>query len=75
MDLFVAFQLEELGDGDTAVFANAAEVVAFEVGDHDQLGDFLDGGDQVVGVALVALRVCPSGSGSLDGARYDPPAA
>ena len=61
MDLFVAFQLEKLGNSDTAIFANTAEVIAFKVGDHDQFGNFLDGGDEIVGIALVELGIGPPG--------------
>ena len=71
MDLFVAFQLEELRNGDTPVFANAAEIVAFQIGDHDQLGDFLGGSDEIVGIALIALRIRSPGTGALDRAGHD----
>jgi hypothetical protein len=41
MHLFVAFQLEQLRDGDTP-YSQTPQVAAFEIGNHDQLGDFLN---------------------------------
>ena len=47
-------ELHEAGDGDAAVFANATEVVALEIGDHDEFGLLLGIGLQFEGELLVA---------------------
>ena len=41
VDLFIALEFEELGNGYTAIFADASEIIALQIGDHDELGDLL----------------------------------
>ena len=55
-DLLEAFELQQFRHGHAAELADRAEVVALEVGDHDQLGDFLRRGEQIVGGFLVGVR-------------------
>jgi len=54
LDLGITFQPGEIRDVDGTVFADAAEVVAEEVGDHDQFGKFLGTGLEFVGKLGVA---------------------
>ena len=70
-----ALELHELRDGDAAVFADLAEVVALEIGDHDQLGEFLRIGLELEGELLVAHRIAAARTRALDRARGDVPAA
>ena len=44
-DLRVGFDFPEFGDLDAAVGADLTEVVALEVGDHEELGAFFGGGE------------------------------
>ena len=39
-NLFVTFQAEQLRHVNCAVAANAAQIIALKVGNHDQLRDF-----------------------------------
>ena len=40
-DLLEALELQQLRDAHAAEFADLPEVVALEIGDHDEFGDFL----------------------------------
>jgi len=71
MDLRKAFELHELRDGDAAVFANLAEVVAFKIGDHHELGELLGIGLELEGELLVAHGIAAAGTRALDRTRYD----
>ena len=71
VDVLEFFVLEHVGDLDGAEFANLAEVVAEEVGDHDELGGFFFGPLQVEGGAGVEFGVGEAGTGSFDGPRLD----
>ena len=71
VDVGEFLELEELGDVDGAVVADLAEVVAEEVGDHDELGDFFGGGDEIVGGAFVVVGVGEAWSCAFDGAGLD----
>ena len=68
------FKLEHVGDLDRAEFADLAEVVAEEVGDHDELGAFLFGILEVEGGLGVEFGISEAGAGSFDGAGLDLPA-
>ena len=70
-DLLEALQLQQLGHGDAAVFADDAEVVALEVGDHHQLGDFLWRSEEVVGRLFVRRRFRAPRAGAFDRAGAD----
>src|SRR5450432_323870 len=48
---------QQIGHRHASKFANATEVVALEVGDHDQLGDLFRVRDQFIGEPAVALRI------------------
>ncbi len=75
MHVLIAFELEEFGNGDAAVFANPAKVVSLQVGDHNQFRDLLGRGEEVVGVTLVELGIGPTGTGAFDRAGDDAAAA
>lgn len=71
-DLGVAFHPPELGDGDAAEFADLAEVVALEVGDHEELGALFGGGGEFVDGGGVAGGIAgEAGAGAFDGAGGD----
>ena len=74
-DLRVAFELHELRNGDAAVFADLAEVVALEVGDHDELGEFLGVGQELEGELLVTHGIAAARARAFDRARGDVAAA
>ena len=71
MDLGERFELGESIDGNAAELANAPEVVAKEVGDHEELGHLLFGGLEFVRGAEVAGGVVETGAGAFDGAGLD----
>ena len=66
MHLLVTFQLEELRDRDTSIIANASEIIPFQIGNHNQFSDFLDGSDEVVRISLIPLRVSSPWLGAFD---------
>ena len=71
-DLRVGFDFPEFGDLDAAVGANLTEVVALEVGDHEELGAFLGGGEEVgAGGGVASGVVGEAGAGAFDGAGDD----
>jgi hypothetical protein len=49
LDLGEGFETEEVGDLDGAEFGDATEVIAEEVGDHDEFGAFLFAGGEFEG--------------------------
>lgn len=71
VDVLEFFELEHVGDLDGAEFADLAEVVAEEVGDHDEFGAFFFGVLEVEGGFGVELGVGEAGAGSFDGAGFD----
>lgn len=71
VDVLEFFVLEHVGDLNGAEFANLAEVVAEEVGDHDELGGFFFGPLQVEGGAGIKFGVGEAGTGSFYGSRFD----
>ncbi len=66
-DLFEALEAQEVGHAHAAVFADAPEIVAFQVGDHDEFGDFFGRGEQLVGGAFVAVGFRSPRAGAFDG--------
>jgi hypothetical protein len=57
LDLGKTFEPDEFGDLDGAEFADFAEVIAQEVGDHDEFGHFLGAGLEFVGELGVASGI------------------
>ena len=62
---------DEVGNLDGTEFADAAEVVAEEIGDHDEFGNFLGAGLEFVAELGVAGGVGVSRSGAFDGTGLD----
>ena len=71
VDLGERLEAEHFGDLDAAELAHLAEVVAEQVGDHDELGDFLGGGLEFVSGAAVLVGIGKPRAGALDGAGLD----
>ena len=67
----VAFDLAEGRHLDAAVLAHAPEVIAQEIGDHHQFGDFLGAGLEFVAQLRVARRIGMPRPGSLDRPRLN----
>lgn len=68
-DLWVGFNLPQFRNVDAAELADLTEVVALEVGDHEEFGTFFWGGQQIgagMGIMLGVKRV--AGTGTFDGA-------
>lgn len=71
-DLGVAFDTPELGDGDAAKFTDLAEVVALQVGDHEQLGALFHRRGQLAHGGAVARGVIDkAGARPFDGTCGD----
>src|SRR5204862_5266726 len=68
----VGFEGAELGYRHTSVAADAREVVAQQIDDHNVLGIILFTCQQLSGKALILLGRAPSWPRALDGARLDP---
>ena len=68
LDVGKSFEADEIGHLDGTEFADAAEVVAEEVSDHDQFGDFLGAGLEFVAELGVAGGIGMAGASALDGA-------
>ena len=75
MHLREMLEVRELRDGDAAVLADLAEVVALEVGDHDELGEFLRVGLELEGELGVEDGIAAARARALDRTRGDVPAA
>ncbi len=75
LDLGVTLEAGQFGDVDGAVFADFAEVVAEEVGDHDEFGHFFGAGLKLVAELGVTGGVGGAGAGAFDGAGLDVGAA
>ena len=71
VDVLEFFELEHVGDLHGAVFTNLAEIVAEEVGDHDELGSFFFGTLEFEGRFGVEFGVGEAGAGAFDGAGFD----
>ena len=71
MDLCKRLQLEHFGNLDAAELAGLAEIVAQQVGDHDELGDFLLGCLEFKRRAAVLVRIGETRAGALDRAGLD----
>ncbi len=71
MDVLKALELQQLGYAHTAKITDPPEIIALEIGDHHQLGDFLGRGEEIVGVALVELLVLAARARAFDRARDD----
>lgn len=71
-NLRVGFDFPEFGDLDAAEFADLTEVVALEVGDHEELGAFFGGGEQIgAGGGVAGGILGKAGAGAFDGAGDD----
>ena len=64
--LLEAFEREHFAHGDAAGLADAAEVASFQIGDHDQLGDFLRGGEKIVGGFFIGVLIRAARARALD---------
>ena len=75
-DLGVGFDLPKFWNVDAAELADLTEVVALQVGDHEQLGAFLGGGEQIGAGIVVAFAVLwVTWAGAFDGAGDNAAAA
>lgn len=74
-DLFEGFELQHFIDAHGTKLANLADVIAEQVGDHDELRNFLRGSLQLIGGASVLIGIGKAGSSAFDGASFDMPSA
>ena len=73
--LLETFQLQEVRDPHTAEFADLSQIVAQEVGDHEQFGALFFAADQIDRRALVGFRLVEAGPGAFDRTGADVPPA
>lgn len=71
VDVLEFFELENVGDFDGAVLADLSEIIAQEVGDHDELGAFFFRVLEVVGGLSIARGVRIAWAGAFNGASFD----
>ena len=70
-DLLVGFEVQKLGNPHAAVFAHLPEIVALEIGDHDQFRGLLRRGFQFLGAEPVTVRIGLARPRALDRAGED----
>ncbi len=70
MDGRMGLELVQTVDPDRAGLANAAEIVALEVDDHQELRPVLFAREKLAAQALVVPGRISPGAGALDGARF-----
>lgn len=66
-----SFEFDEFADFYGAELADTPEVVSFEVGDHEKLSIFFDGGLEFASEPTVFVVVRMPGAGSFDRAREE----
>ena len=71
LDLGEPFQAHQFGDLHRSVFANAAEIVAQQIGDHHQLRHLLTAALEFIHPLCVPNRIGAARPCSLDGASED----
>ena len=71
VDVLEFFEAEHVGDLHGSEFADLADVVPEEVGDHDELGGFFFRLAEVEGGAGVELGIGEARAGAFDGAGFD----
>lgn len=66
-----ALEFQEFGGLDGGELAHLTQVIAFEVSNHDEFGDFFWGGEEVIGRFFISCRLVFSGTSAFDGAGSD----
>ena len=75
LDLGITFESDEFGNLDRTEFAHFAEIIAQEIGDHDEFGHFLGTRLEFVSELGVASGICGAWPGAFDGPGLDVRAA
>ena len=71
VDVLEFFELKDVGDFHGAVLADLPEVIAQEVGDHDEFSAFFFGVLEVVGGLGIAGGIWVAWASAFDGAGFD----